>query len=261
MYYFVLSIAVYFLTDVNCRPLRFAARLILLILGFYWVKTKGKLASREEAPLLICNHITLVDAFYFGYECMPMFVAKAEVKRMPLLGTIAEALQCIFVDREKEQSRGNVLQTIKKRSSEPNWPQIFIFPGSFVITTFARVLFQKEHVPMVKRCCPSSKEHLYLAFQFKALQSSTPTNTLTGVGFLLDNQPHSLHSGVFASLQILWRSNTPRSVYFSSDSRKFSLLPGSCPKRRRKERPNFIRSERSKQLCHCAQCSSQQSCV
>lgn len=51
------------------RALRFPAvilvRMVMFVLGFYWIKENGSPASMEEAPVAISNHVTFLDPLYF----------------------------------------------------------------------------------------------------------------------------------------------------------------------------------------------------
>jgi 1-acyl-sn-glycerol-3-phosphate acyltransferase len=38
-------------------------RLVLAIMGVFWVEVKGKLVSREETPIVVSNHGTAIDGF------------------------------------------------------------------------------------------------------------------------------------------------------------------------------------------------------
>ena len=71
---------------------RFAARMLRL-----------HIIVRGDPPppgaLLIANHRSWIDIIVLGSACETGFVAKAEIRRWPLLGTTAAAIGTVFVDR------------------------------------------------------------------------------------------------------------------------------------------------------------------
>ncbi|MFN4291680.1 MAG: lysophospholipid acyltransferase family protein [Permianibacter sp.] len=58
-------------------------------------------AGRRPAAgtLLLCNHISWLDIVVIGAQLPVRFVAKAEVRRWPLLGTLAAAAGTVFLQR------------------------------------------------------------------------------------------------------------------------------------------------------------------
>lgn len=58
-------------------------------------------AGRRPAAgtLLLCNHISWLDIVVIGAQMPVRFVAKAEVRRWPLLGTLAAAAGTVFLQR------------------------------------------------------------------------------------------------------------------------------------------------------------------
>eukprot|EP01117_Protostelium_nocturnum_P011921 TRINITY_DN4356_c0_g1_i3.p1 TRINITY_DN4356_c0_g1~~TRINITY_DN4356_c0_g1_i3.p1 ORF type:complete len:557 (+),score=121.33 TRINITY_DN4356_c0_g1_i3:487-2157(+) len=110
---------------------RLLVRLTLFILGFYYVRTVGKLAKSNEAPIIVSNHISFIDPLLYFYQAFPCSVAKAEVGHTPFLGDVMKAL-CIMVDRSSKNSRENTLEaiaTVAKRSYTNEFDrQVLIFP-------------------------------------------------------------------------------------------------------------------------------------
>ncbi|KAA8498263.1 Lysophospholipid acyltransferase LPEAT1 [Porphyridium purpureum] len=80
------------------------ARLMLLVCGFVRVRVDGAVPyvaeMRESALILVANHVSVFDFLYFLSEYAPSFVAQSSFMRIPLLGDLAQNLQCIFVNRE-----------------------------------------------------------------------------------------------------------------------------------------------------------------
>ena len=53
---------------------------------------------------------------------------QVELSRIWIAGFIGRLTQAIWVQRGEAESRQMTTETIKRRSSEPGWPQMVIFP-------------------------------------------------------------------------------------------------------------------------------------
>jgi len=104
-------------------------------LGFYHVKVTD-LRKRDEngkpitAPLIIANHNSLVDVLTIisYYDTTPSFLSMKWINDIPLVGTITDALQCIYAEDNK---RNGLTEEIKLRSKESlkyDLPPLAIFP-------------------------------------------------------------------------------------------------------------------------------------
>lgn len=113
-------------------PIRLSARLMLLCLGFYWIKTKGKPATGKEAPIVVSNHVHLWEVLYLFSVFAPSAVSRKENAAIPGFGQVLRLTRGILVDRMSPTSRADVLAAIKERgtlaSQDERWPQILIFP-------------------------------------------------------------------------------------------------------------------------------------
>eukprot|EP00123_Amoebidium_parasiticum_P020997 comp5986_c0_seq1/m.1831 comp5986_c0_seq1/g.1831 ORF comp5986_c0_seq1/g.1831 comp5986_c0_seq1/m.1831 type:complete len:539 (-) comp5986_c0_seq1:82-1698(-) len=123
------------------RPL---ARCLLFFAGFHRIKTKGKLATAKEAPVLvIAPHSSLVDVLYIVACSLPSPVSRLENAYIPLIGNIISALQPIYVDRKDPDSKKSCLNEIRKRAtSGGEWPQIMIFPEGTTTNRQALIQFK-----------------------------------------------------------------------------------------------------------------------
>ncbi len=97
----------------------FGQRTITLKLFQIYLNTCGRLVARIlcqideqftdrniRTPIVISNHVTWFDIFYFMMGNAPIsFLAKAEVGKWPIVGVIANAIQCIYVKRESEEAK------------------------------------------------------------------------------------------------------------------------------------------------------------
>ncbi len=106
----------------------------------------GAPVNTEKAPILVANHVSFFDPFYLVVACLPSFVAKREVADIPVVGTVARALQCLLVDRRSVDSRKETLQMIKSRTvsndvGEAQFPHLAIFPEGTTTNGNALVTF------------------------------------------------------------------------------------------------------------------------
>ena len=119
---------------------RLWARLILLSLGYWWIIVNGR--SDPRARIVVANHPSYVEAFYFAYALLPMPVAKEELVHVPFLGTIAKYVQAIAVKRDASDSRQSVADEIKRRArwgldggETGQWPPLLIFPEGMCVNS------------------------------------------------------------------------------------------------------------------------------
>ncbi|KAK4537223.1 hypothetical protein CDCA_CDCA11G3248 [Cyanidium caldarium] len=140
---------------------RFLARVQLLALGFWWIEERfdddGRTASQRlrtnylgllgasAAPILVSNHVSLFETLYFYARFAPSFLAKAEVRDMPVFGSVVEASSAIFVQRSEAKSRANVRNEILRRAQQfppGSWPPLVVFPEQTTTNGTAVVFFK-----------------------------------------------------------------------------------------------------------------------
>jgi 1-acyl-sn-glycerol-3-phosphate acyltransferase len=83
-------------------------------------------AAGQVAGLTVSNHLTYLDIVVFGAVRPFLFVAKSEVKRWPLLGTLATLGGSIFVERDRSLQVADAGREIEQglRSGLP----VLLFP-------------------------------------------------------------------------------------------------------------------------------------
>eukprot|EP00455_Lapot_gusevi_P012833 TRINITY_DN1616_c0_g2_i1.p1 TRINITY_DN1616_c0_g2~~TRINITY_DN1616_c0_g2_i1.p1 ORF type:complete len:571 (+),score=204.43 TRINITY_DN1616_c0_g2_i1:63-1775(+) len=121
---------------------RLGSRLVMLGLGFWYIPTKGKPAKRDQAPVVIANHITFIEPIFLLSQFVPSPVGAAEHLKAPLIGKILQAIQAIPVDRRSKTSKQDVKAAIHRRATEPGWPQVLIFPEGTCTSGDAMVCFK-----------------------------------------------------------------------------------------------------------------------
>ena len=111
---------------------RLTARAGLWALGYWWITVDKRPGSGGAHVLVAAPHYSLLDAFFFGYYEAPSAISKAAVKHIPIIGTLAMAVQTIFVDRKDPQARSKAAAALKERGSAAGaaagWPPVLIFP-------------------------------------------------------------------------------------------------------------------------------------
>jgi len=119
----------------------FAGRHVLLwAFGFIGIKVKGRPASKEEAPIIVANHVSGLIEGMFLLRCATM--AEAHYIMNPVLGPIMKCTAAIAVDRNDPDSRHNAKEAIVNRATMPGWPQTLVFPEGTCTNGNALVQFK-----------------------------------------------------------------------------------------------------------------------
>jgi lysophosphatidylcholine acyltransferase/lyso-PAF acetyltransferase len=111
--------------------LSYLGRAFFFCLGFHRIKINGKRASKDEARIfVVAPHTSLFDTFVFFALGLPCGVSRIENSLLPLFGLGMKAVQPILVSRESSNKRDDVINEIKKRTSDTSpWNQLYIYPG------------------------------------------------------------------------------------------------------------------------------------
>ena len=125
------------------HPLKLYVRLFLVVLGYVWIGEKGKPATREEAPVIVCNHIGFVEPAVILCRYLPSPVGAEETLMVPIVGVICQALQSVTVRRKERASRGDLIRELKRRC-KPNsgWPQVMVYPEGTTTNGQALITFK-----------------------------------------------------------------------------------------------------------------------
>ncbi|KJE93471.1 lysophosphatidylcholine acyltransferase 2-B [Capsaspora owczarzaki ATCC 30864] len=123
---------------------RILARILLHFCGYYHIKTTGKLATVQEAPILcLASHSTFYDFFHLVYKIFPSSVTRKENVVAPVVGKIVCGSQPIHVDRIDPNSKRTCVERISNRAnSGGKWPQLFIFPEGTCTNRKALISFK-----------------------------------------------------------------------------------------------------------------------
>ncbi|XP_024530643.1 lysophospholipid acyltransferase LPEAT1 [Selaginella moellendorffii] len=133
---------------------RFFARVMLFVLGFYWIKVKESpssaaslqqgaaqvgpdgyehIAAEDTPGAIVSNHVSYLDILYHMSASFPSFVAKKSVAKLPLVGLISKCLGCVYVQRESKTSdtkgvSGIVSERLRAAHSDPGAQIMLLFP-------------------------------------------------------------------------------------------------------------------------------------
>ncbi|GAB5359154.1 hypothetical protein AAMO2058_000520300 [Amorphochlora amoebiformis] len=122
------------------QGVRLGVRMLLFSVGYLWIETVGELSDPKEAPILVSNHVTMIDPAFMTFAALPSPIGAVEHLKIPTLGTMVKAVQAITVDRNSSVSRKEVKDEMVRRTKQHGWPHLLIYPeatctnGEAVIT-------------------------------------------------------------------------------------------------------------------------------
>lgn len=107
---------------------------------------KGQALSNQSA-LLMANHISWLDVEVLHATLFCRFVAKIEIQSWPIIGTLANSAQTIYIQRGNREHALNIVNQVRHALDEHEAPPIAIFPegttsDGTAILPFQRRLFQ-----------------------------------------------------------------------------------------------------------------------
>ncbi|XP_027329864.1 lysophospholipid acyltransferase LPEAT1-like [Abrus precatorius] len=129
---------------------RALSRLMLFVLGFYWItqsyriphlhedpttirENRGQLEDMGRPGVIVSNHVSYLDILYHMSYSFPSFVAKRSVAKLPLVGLISKCLGCVYVQRESKSSdfkgaSAVVTERIREAHQNTSAPIMMLFP-------------------------------------------------------------------------------------------------------------------------------------
>lgn len=124
----------------------------------------------------VSNHLSYVDVFILSATIKSLFVAKDEMKKWPIFGTIASTAGMIFVNREKRSDVTRVNGEISKRISQYNgvamFPESTTSPG-YELLPFKSSLLDypaKHQIPVynasITYTTPDTEQEAYMAISW-----------------------------------------------------------------------------------------------
>jgi len=97
----------------------------VVMLWVFGVKTVLH-GNKPKVGLMMSNHQSYIDIWLIPKYAITVFVAKAEVKKMPLVGWGASSVNTVYVDRSSKESRQKTKNAISERIRKGR--SVIIFP-------------------------------------------------------------------------------------------------------------------------------------
>ncbi|CAI5941738.1 unnamed protein product [Closterium sp. NIES-65] len=169
-------------------PAKLLTRGVLFACGYNWIEVKGKVASRAEAPILVCNHVTFVDPVFLFMAHLPMIITAKENMNIFIAGTIMKALQAIAVDRASPTSRKDASYEIKKRAMCNDWARVLLFPEATTTNGRSLVSFKTGAFAPGLPVQPVMVTYPYTSFDPSWVAEGLPDMTLL---WRIMSQPHN----------------------------------------------------------------------
>lgn len=83
---------------------------------------------RQHHGLIFPNHLSYADIVTFFALAPTRFLSNHAVRRMPLIGWIAIAIDTVFVNRDNQKSRAKARLAVTERLKETPYPPLFLAP-------------------------------------------------------------------------------------------------------------------------------------
>jgi 1-acyl-sn-glycerol-3-phosphate acyltransferase len=112
------------------RMLSWQVRFQLVLFGFWWVEVTGTPASRAIAPIVVSNHMSLIEAAWLQFHTKAVTLSAIENSTRPVLGTMLNAMGTLWVTRATSgnSSGGGVTAAITEIATAATGPRVLIFP-------------------------------------------------------------------------------------------------------------------------------------
>lgn len=145
-----------------------------------WARGAGRILGAElvsvgrppSGPfLLVANHLSYVDVVLVASQLRCAFVAKAEVRDWPVVGWMVQAMNTIFLDREKARSIPAALDRIDELYDAGCG--IVIFPEG---TSSQGATVQPFHSPLLARAARRETPVHYAALSYEAAPGEGPAH-------------------------------------------------------------------------------------
>lgn len=126
------------------------AALALLVCGIIpWIRGMQHVNSAKRArAICVFNHLSYIDSLVLVSAFGGTFVAKGGVDSIPLVGTVAKGLQCVFVERSGSSDKsscarsGGTSTLLAQRARDSRFPLCFVAPEATTHTGKYLLRFQ-----------------------------------------------------------------------------------------------------------------------
>ncbi|MEZ4731090.1 MAG: 1-acyl-sn-glycerol-3-phosphate acyltransferase [Caldilineaceae bacterium] len=108
-------------------PVVAMARLFMAIAGIAYHCPQPEVV-RNHHGLIFCNHTAFIDTLMVLYVTPARFLSTKGVRKLPVIGQIAVALETIFVNRFNQEARVASRAEIAKALRAHTYPPLVLFP-------------------------------------------------------------------------------------------------------------------------------------
>lgn len=108
-------------------PVVLMARLFMQIAGIDYACPAPDLV-RNHHGLIFCNHTSFIDTLMVLYLTPARFLSTQGVRKLPLIGQIAVALETIFLNRRSQDARAASRTAIAEALRTHTYPPLVLFP-------------------------------------------------------------------------------------------------------------------------------------
>ncbi|KAF4656448.1 Lysophosphatidylcholine acyltransferase 2 [Perkinsus chesapeaki] len=106
--------------------MRIGMRWIMFLAGFYWVNIEGYYDPR--ARIIISTHHSIWDTIYLMIYTGCCEAAKADLFKVPMLGSFLRSLNAMPIDRRCPEARRAAKRNMRARALDPRYPPMIVFP-------------------------------------------------------------------------------------------------------------------------------------
>lgn len=108
-------------------PIRWMARAFFAIFAIAYRCDHPEIV-RDHHGLLFCNHTSFLDVLLLLYQVPTRFLSTKGVRKLPLIGQLAVALDTVFVHRYDDKARAAARDEIASQLRQRHYPPLAIFP-------------------------------------------------------------------------------------------------------------------------------------
>ncbi len=134
------------------------------------------LAAAADGRLIVANHVSWLDIFAINAAAPSAFVAKAEIRRWPLVGLLVAAAGTVFIERSRRHAVRQAIERLRERMHN-GWPAA-VFPEA--TTSDGRCLLP-FYANLIEVACDDGVDVLVVGLRYRGPDDQWP-EALTYVG-------------------------------------------------------------------------------
>ena len=133
-------------------------------------------AAAADGRLIVANHVSWLDIFAINAAAPSAFVAKAEIRRWPLVGLLVAAAGTVFIERSRRHAVHQAIERLRERMHN-GWPAA-VFPEA--TTSDGRCLLP-FYANLIEVACDDGVDVLVVGLRYRGPDDQWP-EALTYVG-------------------------------------------------------------------------------